>query len=389
MISLLGYLFTFSALATGGFTLSCISCFSNLSSNGSCTGNNVTCPSDYVCASSFMEIKDLGGVNIRVVRSCQPQTMCDAVASMSYSGGRINTGVSCCLTDNCSPAYPTWPSNNSQNGLKCPTCIRTNSSCTPSVSLLCTGYENVCGVQTINSSSGVQMFYGCATGAFCEIANISMNASRVSKDFTYSCNTTPAGSVLECTSCFVSGATSCKGSSVFCPQGYVCASIFTKTATKDGETVNLIRSCQPVRKCSQYGTMSYSGAKISFLSKCCANNNCTPSIPTWPNSNSTVKRRTCPSCSSNNSSCTYSNEIQCTGNETICVSRNLQTSGAMSEEEAIRGCGTTSLCFLKSLSATGGGVNVKMNFTCYSGGSILRYGILFPFWIFNYLLQTL
>uniref|UniRef100_A0A8C5WIV8 UPAR/Ly6 domain-containing protein n=1 Tax=Leptobrachium leishanense TaxID=445787 RepID=A0A8C5WIV8_9ANUR len=181
---------------------------------------------------------------------------------------------------------------------------------------------------------------------------------------------------LTCTSCTTLNDTFCTGSNVTCPTGQVCASAYMKTVTEDGETVALTRSCQPLRKCFRYGTMSYSSVKFIIYTTCCLADNCSPPLAPWPSNALTANKQTCSSCFNGNSTCSSSNTIQCTGNERMCVLRTVTFSGAKSGQEVSQGCGTSSFCFFKSYSSVGGDVIINMTHSCSSHSTSLQYGIL-------------
>uniref|UniRef100_A0A8C5QVD3 UPAR/Ly6 domain-containing protein n=1 Tax=Leptobrachium leishanense TaxID=445787 RepID=A0A8C5QVD3_9ANUR len=90
------------------------------------------------------------------VRSCLLENMCSLKGSITYTGGTIRIGSSCCNTDNCTPSQPTLPAVSSQsNNLTCRTCISASSaSCYTSDTIQCTGNENMCLLESSVITTG-------------------------------------------------------------------------------------------------------------------------------------------------------------------------------------------------------------------------------------------
>ncbi|CAH2318616.1 Hypothetical predicted protein [Pelobates cultripes] len=376
-----GAVVSISFLCNSGTTVfasqrQCVSC--TTSSNTTCTGRSVICPTGYVCATSYLVTVISGKATIDVVRSCAPESKCNIVGSMTYSGVKIYMASSCCSTNNCSPTMPMLPPDNVQaNGLVCPTCISPSSSCS-SNTMQCTGSENMCVSQTKQTGGTIETISSCGTSTLCDVGTYSVIGGGLAVDFTFSC-TNPVSSSLQCVSCITRGSTSCTGSSVACPSGYACASAYMLTLKTDGSKVlDLVRSCAPTNKCNVQGSMSYYGAEIFMQTTCCSSNYCSPSVPAEPVLNTRPNGYQCKTCSSLiDTSCNPSSALQCTGNENTCVQLRKQVTGGQEGKEAYYGCGTRILCDISSFYVSGGGVTVGLEFTCNSGETITRSGMKF------------
>ncbi|XP_073513694.1 phospholipase A2 inhibitor 25 kDa subunit-like [Phyllobates terribilis] len=184
-----------SALVAKGFALSCIHCMSFVSST--CSGNNVTCPSGHLCASSYIEAStdsfpEFVGISVPIlVRQCLPSFTCDSAESMSSLYAQVRMVTSCCDTDNCTPDIPAIPTKLSQpNGLVCRSCQHTDPWCLTSKTISCRGNENMCLHQTIQMKGPISFsaaIWHCTSQAFCQLDPLVYKSEGMQAELNLTC----------------------------------------------------------------------------------------------------------------------------------------------------------------------------------------------------------
>ncbi|KAG9465416.1 hypothetical protein GDO78_018373 [Eleutherodactylus coqui] len=167
MTSLIGILSLVSTLTATSSALSCTKCESETST---CSGDRITCPSETMCGTAYLQGL-VEGIRIQKLhRGCQPLSECGISGTISIKEGRFGIGSSCCSTDDCTPTLPTFPTKSSNpNGVICPSCAPAQStSCDASDTVQCTGDENMCFLQTTEGLASAMR--GCATKSFCDLS---------------------------------------------------------------------------------------------------------------------------------------------------------------------------------------------------------------------------
>ncbi|XP_066428751.1 phospholipase A2 inhibitor and Ly6/PLAUR domain-containing protein-like [Eleutherodactylus coqui] len=186
---------------------------------------------------------------------------------------------------------------------------------------------------------------------------------------------TAASSALLCTKCSSTSST-CSGSSVTCPDGFMCGSEYTRVFGEGERIEILIRTCTPSSECNFSGTMSIPQERIALGISCCSTDNCTPTLPTVPTKGHNPNGVICPSCAPAQSTpCYTSDTIQCTADENMCLLKAMEIGSASG---AMRGCATKSFCDLGSQFYTAGGSTIKYTYTCTSGGISAHKVVLTP-----------
>ncbi|XP_077312653.1 phospholipase A2 inhibitor and Ly6/PLAUR domain-containing protein-like [Lithobates pipiens] len=180
---------------------------------------------------------------------------------------------------------------------------------------------------------------------------------------------------LSCIQCSSETSTSCTGSSVSCSSGSLCTVIYTVQSIGNSSLTSYTMTCAPRTQCDVNGTIGITGSNIKMASSCCSTDNCIPYLPSLPADSSVSNGLRCRSCISSYSTWCYSlSNIQCTGNETMCLLRSKTQSG--SQPMALRGCATKSICDLKSQSYKVNGVSTNIEYICTSGGNVNSFCIL-------------
>ncbi|XP_072282870.1 uncharacterized protein [Pyxicephalus adspersus] len=389
MNSQLSFLFFLCAFIGPCHCLSCLTCVGTTS----CVGSYVTCLSGYSCGLAYQEVTEDVTSYKNYIRSCVPTNKCNKVGSITYFGGKMKMGISCCNTDNCTPLLPQWPADSSQtNGLVCPTCRSQNQyTCTPQMNIQCTGSEQTCIYESAMTAASSESALGCASPDLCNVGDYSYSygSQNIFMGFYCFSGTNDAFSDTSCIVCSSSNSLTCTGPSRTMPSNYMCASAYRITTTNGVKTYEVVRSWAPVSKCNVAGTMTVSGTRILVGISCCDGGSCNPSI-TDTTATSTVSNKVkCETCySSTSSSCQSSNVMTCTGDETQCVTyaTTISSGSIPGSSSSVQGCGVKTMCDVQSFSFVLDYMTVEHRFTCVpttnGGNSIVapRRGLVsFPF----------
>ncbi|XP_077312168.1 uncharacterized protein LOC143933102 [Lithobates pipiens] len=347
MDGLLSFLCLLCVLITPGHSLSCIKC----KGVNSCTGSSQTCLPDYSCGAAYIETTEEATSTTAYILSCVSNTKCNKMGSISYTGGTIKFGISCCDTDNCTPPLPQLPATSSEaNGLVCPSC-QSWYMCDQKTNIQCTGSEQTCIFQP--SLSGSVM--GCGTSTLCDVADYSNDF--VSIQFYCFPATSSTATGPSCVVCASMSYQTCSSSLTVIPENYKCATSYTITNTNGAKSYQVFRSWAPVNKCNIAGSVTTKNTKYFVGIICCDGDGCTPSIsdPTSTTGVSNANGVQCKSCDySGHSSCEANTYINCTGEETQCVDYAWTTTyGTTNYYNTFnRGCATKSLYDAQNLSST-------------------------------------
>ncbi|KAM4015676.1 phospholipase A2 inhibitor and Ly6/PLAUR domain-containing protein-like [Anomaloglossus baeobatrachus] len=191
MMSIFAFWILVSALAVTSRALSCVSCSSLIYLQ--CVGPSITCDSGQQCATIWADTIYAGSISPVSIRTCMPSSQCGFKGNMNTQKGRMWTTVSCCNTDNCTPAFPLLPAvDPTLNGKVCPSCISTASaSCDSSNTMQCSGNENMCLLQSTQSTGFVSLLAvrGCATKNFCDLGTQNFDVDGVEMEIKFTCPT--------------------------------------------------------------------------------------------------------------------------------------------------------------------------------------------------------
>lgn len=348
----LGTLFALSLLAAPSHSLTCIECMSTNST--SCTGDAVTCPEGYFCATSYTE-STVGGQNsTRYVRSCAPQNRCNKTGRISTLDGTMKWSTSCCSLDNCTePILPVPPVSLQPNGVTCPTCQSSSSSwCYNTQTVDCSGDETVCALYSTTIGGSLSSIRGCTQQGTCGSQKYSVNGTAITYQSTCYCGGN-------------SSNTYCPDTNVTCPTGTICARVQTLRNVSSASSEINKTTCLPIYQCGISSSATFPGGTLRMMT-ICSTNNCNLNNPTWSSPNLTANGVTCPACMSNNSEwCTAKTTMNCTGSETVCM---VHTEKLLGTPSVMRGCTTRSNCYLGQLSHSAKGSEFDFKFICPTGG---------------------
>ncbi|XP_077116232.1 uncharacterized protein LOC143770475 [Ranitomeya variabilis] len=180
-----------STLVSMGYSITCFVCRTETEST--CTGEERSCPKDYVCASTST-ITIMDGMQSKVfTRSCERRNACGVIGTIGYQRGQVKTATSCCYTDSCFPSTPALPLDEARkNGLTCSSCTAHDSAwCMSKEKIDCTGQESKC-IFMNHVYSGAKhsknAFRGCGTKAICDLGSQSHNYGGVSLRTEITCS---------------------------------------------------------------------------------------------------------------------------------------------------------------------------------------------------------
>ncbi|XP_066465377.1 phospholipase A2 inhibitor and Ly6/PLAUR domain-containing protein-like [Eleutherodactylus coqui] len=169
-----------------GSALWCTECTSRSSE---CTGNNITCPNGTVCGSTYIKRFRVAENKTTeyLTRNCIDETKCSFNGTVTSRNDHIETGVSCCDTDNCTAPLPTFSNSFQPNNVTCRSCVSEKSTwCYTSDTIACKGDENMCLLLTTQTGSASEALRGCATKSICDLSSQS-NIMGSSMKLTFKC----------------------------------------------------------------------------------------------------------------------------------------------------------------------------------------------------------
>ncbi|KAG9468983.1 phospholipase A2 inhibitor and Ly6/PLAUR domain-containing protein-like [Eleutherodactylus coqui] len=171
-----------STLVSAGHSITCFVC--RAEGEFSCTGEERSCPKDYVCAATST-ITIMDGMQTKTfTRSCERRNACGVTGTIGYQRGQVKRATSCCYTDSCYPSSPALPLDESRrNGLTCSSCTSHDSLwCLTKEKIECTGQENKC-IFMSHAYTGAKYsknsFRGCGTKAICDLGSQTHNYGNV------------------------------------------------------------------------------------------------------------------------------------------------------------------------------------------------------------------
>ncbi|XP_075696512.1 phospholipase A2 inhibitor and Ly6/PLAUR domain-containing protein-like [Rhinoderma darwinii] len=180
-----------STLMSMGHSLTCFVC--RAEGELSCSGEERSCPKEYVCASTST-ITIMDGMQTKTFsKSCERRNACGVAGTIGYQRGQVKMATSCCYTDSCYPSSPALPIDvPRKNGLTCSSCTAHDSAwCHSKEKIECTGQENKC-IYMNHVYSGAKYsknaFRGCGTKAICDLGSQSHNYGAVSLRTEITCS---------------------------------------------------------------------------------------------------------------------------------------------------------------------------------------------------------
>lgn len=198
MRCVVGFLCTFSALISTGYSLSCIECM--VIGSKVCEGPSIACSSNQTCGMQYSVISASGQQDKETyIRNCFAKNLCGLEATNTF--GKDMTalmGISCCFTNNCLPPKPKLPTLNTQrNGLTCDTCIGARPDpCTADDMVQCTGDEDMCFLSFSKAAGSLPIdssLRGCTTSSMCEIGDQSITVQGITLNTKTTCHSGSSG----------------------------------------------------------------------------------------------------------------------------------------------------------------------------------------------------
>ncbi|KAG8433711.1 hypothetical protein GDO86_012170 [Hymenochirus boettgeri] len=171
----------------------------------------------------------------------------------------------------------------------------------------------------------------------------------------------------------------CVGPSKPCPSNdHVCSSSYSVTSLGGMEVLkHVVRECSIKPVCDKSGSISVPNGMVRTSHVCCATNNCLPGPPRYPLEQTLRNGLSCESCVDVNSdTCVAHQDIECTGNETRCITIVTYLEGATSSSMAIRGCANQDICEAGEKEVKDGNFKVKTKFSCTGGSNSLQHNLI-------------
>ncbi|XP_072282039.1 phospholipase A2 inhibitor and Ly6/PLAUR domain-containing protein-like [Pyxicephalus adspersus] len=184
------------------------------------------------------------------------------------------------------------------------------------------------------------------------------------------------GYALSCMDCRSADEKQCIGPTLTCAHGFVCKAEKITFKGHCNVTGSYVKTCAPINQCALKGIARFpKGMNLKMSTSCCTTNNCNPDQPTFPAAVLKHNGIECPFCMSEGSDCYSSENMPCTGNETMCIYQTADiTVGKSLERKAFRGCATQSICNLIRLSYGSNGIHTDIKISCTSGTKGLQNG---------------
>ncbi|XP_073425943.1 phospholipase A2 inhibitor NAI-like [Dendrobates tinctorius] len=177
------------------------------------------------------------------------------------------------------------------------------------------------------------------------------------------------GNCLQCVTCSTSSSDSCSSTNAeSCQVGQVCASQSTVTIQSGVFSLYFKRFCAPQSECSVNGSFSYYSTTERIATTCCFNDLCSPEKPKVPSTNSQINGVICSKCTLSGDACGADQNMNCTGNETMCMLMSTKkTIGLQTTLSITRGCASSSYCTRSNITFTSNDVQTEITYQCTTG----------------------
>ncbi|XP_068098428.1 uncharacterized protein [Hyperolius riggenbachi] len=188
-----------------------------------------------------------------------------------------------------------------------------------------------------------------------------------------------SGYSLSCKQC-LSATSSCVGDSgsATCASDSACGVLHSESSVGLQTYMWL---CLLQSQCDMKGTLGLlNGVTIRMATSCCNNtDNCIPTLPNLPPSNSKSNGLTCPYCASLSSvSCDASDTVKCTGDQKMCFLEVTNVTGISSVQTAVRGCASESICGFGGYSYPINIASTEVKYNCTGVASGVGEVFLYP-----------
>ncbi|XP_069598642.1 phospholipase A2 inhibitor NAI-like isoform X1 [Ranitomeya imitator] len=177
------------------------------------------------------------------------------------------------------------------------------------------------------------------------------------------------GNCLQCVTCSSNSLNSCSSTnSVSCQDGQVCASQSTVTMQSGEFSQYFKRFCAPQSECNVTGSFSYYSTAQRIATTCCFSDLCSPKNPIVPSANSQINGVICSMCSLSGDACGANQNMNCTGNETMCMVMSTKyTVGTQVTLSLIRGCASSNYCIRSNITFPSNEGQTEITYQCTAG----------------------
>ncbi|XP_073425968.1 uncharacterized protein [Dendrobates tinctorius] len=325
-----------------------------------CLGFNYTCTSpEEVCGSIYVKTTKYDqSQEIFIKRDCIKAKECNVSESFTTPVLKTLYAVTCCNTDNCTPAPQILPpENNTENGVQCQSCFlsSTMENCEAKYSVTCTGKEKYCIAYERRAPFETNYVYamGCASKNVCTENGALHNLGKPGLLEEVKCHIVThneqlqTGHFIWCFFCHDYNVNNCSDKAYLCkPEEDVCVFERVRSIYDGREEVTITKRCGKSNECSRSGTIRSSTKTIFMNTTCCDYNVCQAPLPTLPQANDDENGLTCPACFVPNSDrCLGRSNLKCTGNEQRCIHyMRTEVRESATTTESLHGCTTDEIC---------------------------------------------
>ncbi|XP_069803283.1 uncharacterized protein [Dendropsophus ebraccatus] len=152
---------------------------------------------------------------------------------------------------------------------------------------------------------------------------------------------------LSCIECRSFTSWTCSDNSVICPPKQVCTSVYTAFTFDKERLPGVLRTFTDPSNCDFKGSMSFGYGRFRMVILCCDTDDCSPPVPPLPTPSYIPNGLICESSASHDSIQLFPpGNIQCTGDEDMCIHHTGHQTEPYSSTETVQGCATKSLCDL-------------------------------------------
>ncbi|XP_075183284.1 uncharacterized protein LOC142255713 [Anomaloglossus baeobatrachus] len=177
------------------------------------------------------------------------------------------------------------------------------------------------------------------------------------------------GDCLQCISCSIENSDSCSSTNTeSCLVGQVCASQST-LSIKNGEiSQKFKRFCAPQSECNVNGSFTYYNTSERIATTCCFNDSCSSEKPKVPSTTLLSNGIICSKCSLAGPACGADQNMNCTGNETMCLLMSTKyILGTQTTLSLVRGCASRGYCIKSNTSHPSAEGYTEITYQCTSG----------------------
>ncbi|XP_063292994.1 phospholipase A2 inhibitor and Ly6/PLAUR domain-containing protein-like [Pelobates fuscus] len=184
---------------------------------------------------------------------------------------------------------------------------------------------------------------------------------------------------LDCIECNSTTSNNCMGSKKTCQQDQdQCIATYTESNIQNEKFKLFSKECGYLKDCDKTSRMTFNQTFYFKSSKCCNTNECKQDPITFPDKREKLSL-TCSYCNEKADKCKSSEQLQCMGDETKCLTYvYTKMENNKNVTHSMAGCANENMCASKkAVSHHGDQGAITMKFECNRASSILS-NLLLP-----------